>query len=162
MLTAESIESRRALIAEHAELQALAQRVRGRVERILEEMPEVPRLKAMLSQDGGVCPEDGSALTYDPWSPSAHRCPACGREWTGQRHDRHWARAQHLWLAERALDLAALAALEQDEAAAARAVELLAAQGQVYQELPNQDNVLGPTHLFFSTYLESMWVINWL
>lgn len=162
MLTAESIESRRALIAEHAELQTLAQRVRGRVERILQEMPEVPRLKALLSRDGGVCPEDGSALTYDPWSPSAHRCPACGREWTGERHDRHWARAQHLWLAERALDLAALAALEQDEAAGARAVELLTAQGQVYQELPNQDNVLGPTHLFFSTYLESMWVTNWL
>ena len=32
----------------------------------------------------------------------------------------------------------------------------------VYAEVPNRDNVLGPTHLFFSTYLESIWITSWL
>ncbi|HEX9895424.1 MAG TPA: heparinase II/III family protein [Gemmatimonadales bacterium] len=162
VLSAEQLENRRAVVSDSALLQALANRVRGRVSRVLREMPPVPRVKAMLSRDGGICPTDGSSLIFDPWSPSAHRCPTCGQVVTGERHDRHWARAQHLWLAERAADLAALAVLLGDEAAALRAGELLAAQAAVYLELPNQDNVLGPTHLFFSTYLESMWITSWL
>ncbi len=125
---------------------------------LLARMPPVPSVKALLSRDGGWCPEDGSALLFDPWSPDRHRCPRCGREWSGERHHRHWARAQHLWLAERAAGLALLADLRDDPAPAARAVELLAGYEERYFALPNRDNVLGPSHLFFSTYLESLWI----
>jgi len=31
-----------------------------------------------------------------------------------------------------------------------------------YPEYPNRDNVLGPSRLFFSTYLESIWLTNYL
>ena len=31
-----------------------------------------------------------------------------------------------------------------------------------YLEYPNRDNVLGPSRLFFSTYLESIWIGNYL
>ena len=162
LLTTDLWEHRRELVANDPTLQALTERVRGRVERVLREMPTVPRQKALLSRDGGICPHDRTPLGFDPWSPTAHRCPTCQRGIAGERHDRHWARAQHLWLAERAADLAVLAVLTDDAAAAERAGELLTAQAVVYQELPNQDNVLGPTHLFFSTYLESMWLTSWL
>src|SRR3989440_4265218 len=38
----------------------------------------------------------------------SHRCPRCGQIQRGERHDRNWARHQHLWLAERAAHLATL------------------------------------------------------
>lgn len=136
-------------------------RVRLRLERLLREAPPVPAVKALLSRDGGVCPEDGATLRFDPWSPDRHRCPDCGKETGGPRHHAHWARAQHLWLAERLADLGVLA-VTGDRAAAARANELLERYETLYFDLPNRDNVLGPSHLFFSTYLESLWVTQWL
>jgi hypothetical protein len=162
VLTIEQIEARRDLTAEAQDLKALEERIRGRVERLLREPPAIPRVKALLSRDGGVCPEDGAALRFDPWSPDQHDCPRCGKRYSGERHHRHWARAQHLWLAERMLDLAVLAALEDDATAAAMACDLIATYEELYFECLNQDNVLGPAHLFFSTYLESVWLLSFL
>ncbi len=124
--------------------------------------PAIPAAKALLSQDGGICPADGAALTFDPWSPATHRCPRCGAAHSGERHDRWWARWQHLWNAERIALLATLAALDGHEGAAARARELLAAYGERYFGYANGDNVLGPSRLFFSTYLESIWLSHYL
>src|SRR5207245_784306 len=74
--------------------------------------------------------------------------------------DRAWARYQPLWLAERAAHLAALGALADHRGAAARAGEILRAYAARYFRYPNRDNVLGPSRLFFSTYLESLWIGN--
>ena len=161
MVTAEELEARAAVIADSAELATLLGAMRRRADRTIREQPPVPQVKALLSQDGGVCPDDGTQLTFDPWQPSAHRCPRCGRAFTGERHHRHWARFQHLWLAEQAAELAAIGVMGNDDAAAARADALLAAYGH-YASLPNLDNVLGPSRLFFSTYLESIWITNYL
>jgi hypothetical protein len=130
----------------------------------LERMPVIPELKALISSDGGLCPEDGSVLTFDPASPTDHRCARCGKVWRGEHHDRHWARYQHLWLSERAAHLAALAVVggPDDRPAAARARAILAAYAERYWRYPNRDNVLGPSRLFFSTYLESLWICNYL
>ena len=162
MVTAEQLAARRAVIAAAADLQALQARLVERAGPVLARLPVIPEHKALLSQDGGVCPDDGTALAFDPWSPSAHRCPRCGRTFTGERHDRHWAKFQHLWLAERAAHLATLAALGGHDRAAARAAEILRAYGERYFRYPNRDNVLGPSRLFFSTYLESIWILNYL
>ena len=129
---------------------------------LLDRLPPIPRTKALLSRDGGFCPDDRTVLGFDPWSPDQHRCPRCGKSFSGERHHRHWARAQHLWIAGRSVDLALLAALRDDPRAQARALELFATYEALYFELPNRDNVLGPTHLFFSTYLESLWVNSWV
>jgi hypothetical protein len=162
VVTAEQLAARRAEIARAPDLQALQARLVERAGPVLARLPVIPAHKALLSQDGGVCPDDGTALVFDPWSPSAHRCPRCGKTFTGERHDRHWAKFQHLWLAERAAHLAALAALGGHDAAAARATEILRAYGERYFRYPNRDNVLGPSRLFFSTYLESIWILNYL
>jgi hypothetical protein len=161
VVTPESLEARAAQLSGQAELAALLEGMRQRSARTVREMPPVPQEKALLSQDGGVCPEDGSRLVFDPWAPEAHRCRRCGKAFRGERHDRHWARFQHLWLAEQAAELAAIGVLANDAAAAARSSEILAAYSH-YASLPNFDNVLGPSHLFFSTYLESIWVTNYL
>ncbi len=123
--------------------------------------PLVPEAKALLTADGGVCPEHGVRLEFDPWSPTEHRCPRCGRRFTGERHDRAWAHYQHLWVSERAAHLATLASMAGREDAATRANAVLQAYRN-YPAYPNRDNVLGPSRLFFSTYLESIWLTNYL
>ncbi len=162
MVTAEQLAARRREIAASPDLQRLRDHLAVRAAPLLERMPVLPAAKALLSVDGWVCPQDGSALTFDPWSPTAHRCAQCGGTVRGERHDRAWAKYQHLWLAERAAHLAALHALDGNEAAGRRAREILVAYAQRYWSYPNRDNVLGPSRLFFSTYLESIWILNYL
>lgn len=162
MVTQEQLADRRAVIDASPDLTALRARLVARAEPVIKRMPPVPQVKALLSREGGVCPRDSGSIIFDPWSADNHRCGTCGEVATGERQHRHWAKLQHLWLAERAAHLASVAAFADHDAAATRACELLAAYRSLYFELPNRDNVLGPTHLFFSTYLESIWILNYL
>jgi len=162
VVSATMLSGRAEQVRSAPDLQKLLATVEGRARPLLERLPHIPEEKALLSQDGGVCTVDGSGFKFDPWSPRVHRCAKCGATYEGERHDRHWARYQHLWLAERAAELATIAALTEAPAAAARAVEILAHYGERYLSYPNRDNVLGPSRLFFSTYLESQWICNYL
>ena len=163
MVTLEGLTARRGTIAAAPDLTALAQHLATRNARVLEQLPPWPETKALLSVDGGRCPDDGSTLVFDPWSPHEHRCPGCGRRYQGDRHHRAWAKLQHLWLAERAVELATLAAVsEGPPGSAERSAEILRVYGERYLRYPNRDNVLGPSRLFFSTYLESIWVLNYI
>ena len=162
MLLGDDLAALAERIDEEPDLAALLGRLRDRTAPLRDGAVAIPHLKALLSRNGGICPDDGATLRFDPLSPTHHACPRCGKQWTGERHDRHWARSQHLWLAERAVDASLLAVLEQDAGAADAAVGLLQGYGKIYHALPNRDNVLGPSHLFFSTYLESMWLVSYL
>ena len=162
MVTREQIAARRQAIRGSADLEALRARLDQRAAPFLERPLVIPERKALLSSDGGICPDDGGHLAFDPWSPSEHRCRRCTKAFRGERHDLTWTRFQHLWLGERAAHLAALAALTGHEPAAARAREILTGYGERYLRYPNRDNVLGPSRLFFSTYLESIWILNYL
>jgi heparinase II/III-like protein/cellulose/xylan binding protein with CBM9 domain len=164
VVTAEELAARAQEVRGSGDLEALLAHLRERARPVLDRMPVIPEHKALLTVDGGVCPDDGTALTFDPWSPDEHRCPRCGKVWRGERHNWSWARYQHLWLAERAAHLATVAALgdETDRPAAARARDILNAYAQRYWRYPNRDNVLGPSRLFFSTYLESLWTCNFV
>lgn len=120
----------------------------------------VPDDKARLTREGGRCRHDGSLLLFDPTSPRSHRCPRCGREYREEADYRWWVMGYQLWLTERAVHAAALWALRGD----VRHLRLFEAIGTAYAEryltYPNQDNVLGPTRPFFSTYLESIWLLQ--
>jgi hypothetical protein len=162
MLSGDELVSRREVIEASPDLTALVATLARRNRRVVAETPALPEAKALLSVDGGRCADCGGALVFDPWSPRVHRCAGCGREHGGIRHDRAWARWQHLWLAGRAAETAALAVFGGDDAAAARARGILGAYAEHYLDFPNQDNVLGPARLFFSTYLESVWLTDYL
>lgn len=162
MVNKERLEQRRRELATAPELTALLATVRRRVAPVLERPPLIPEVKALLSMDGGVCPDDRTPLVFDPGSPEHHACPRCGKSWSSEHHHRRWVRYQHLWVVERAADLAAIAVLANDAAAAARARDILQAYGARYFRYPNSDNVLGPSRLFFSTYLESLWLCSYL
>ncbi len=120
----------------------------------------VPREKALLSRAGGRCERDGASLEFDPFSPTSHRCPACGAVYSGALHDRAWITWYQLWLAERAVHGALFHALTGDARYATLARDILRAYADAYLGYPNRDNVLGPTRPFFSTYLESIWLLQ--
>ncbi len=119
-----------------------------------------PRDKARLSREGGRCARDGTLLTFDPFEPHVHRCPRCGVEYRGEAHDRFWIYWYQLWLAERAVHGAVLARLGGGDWCAELAASILEGYAARYDDYPNVDNVLGPTRVFFSTYLESIWLLQ--
>ena len=162
MVTIEEIEHRRRELQSSKTLRGLYERLEARAARVLAAPPTIPAMKAILSADGGLCPADGTVLTFDPVSPSSHQCPVCGNAYSGERHDQWWARHQHLWLAERAAEMATVAALGEKPDLARGAAALLTEYARRYLTYPNRDNVLGPSRLFSSTYAESMWVLNYL
>lgn len=141
-------------------LAPLADSLAADLERPLAAHLVVPRQKALLSRAGGYCERDGSPLAFDPWSPHEHRCSRCGRVHRGELHDRWWLYPYQLWLAERAVHAAALYAVRGDARHADFAVDILSQYAAAYLEYPNRDNVLGPTRPFFSTYLESIWLLQ--
>jgi len=65
-----------------------------------------------------------------------------------------------LWLAERVLHASLLGVLLDDRHARTLAVTVLDAYADQYLRYPNRDNVLGPSRPFFSTYLESIWLLQ--
>lgn len=118
-----------------------------------------PAEKALLSREGGRCARDGTLLTFDPFEPRVHVCPMCGTEYRGELHYRFWIYWYQLWLAERAVHAAVLHRLGVGDYAPL-ASAILGGYAERYASYPNVDNVLGPTRLFFSTYLESIWLLQ--
>jgi hypothetical protein len=149
---------RRAQVGEFSDLRELARRLERLAAPLLDRSIFFPDKKALLSQDGGVCINDGTRLAFDPLNPWQHRCPRCGRVHEGDRHHRAWVWHYHIWLSERAIHLALLGALNGNERLAQRARAIIDLYADRYRAFPNRDNVLGPSHLFFSTYLESIWL----
>jgi hypothetical protein len=120
----------------------------------------VPPEKARMTRRGGRCENDGTLLEFDPWSPRVHRCPACGAVFDDETHYRWWIMWYQLWLAERAVHAATLFARRGAPRHAELATSVLGAYTDRYLAYPNTDNVLGPTRVFFSTYLESIWLLQ--
>jgi hypothetical protein len=141
-------------------LAPLADSLRSEMDRVLREAPAISGQKALLSRDGGRCPLDGAPLEFDPYSPHAHRCPTCGTVYTGERHHRWWLMFAQLWRAERAVHGALLNALHSEPRLAAFARATLDEYADRYARYPLDDNVLGPSRPFFSTYLESIWLLQ--
>jgi len=152
------IESRRTIAS--ASLRPLANALRAELQPLLAGALVIPEGKARLTRLGGRCEFDGTLLEFDPYSPHEHRCRQCQRVFTGPAHHDWWAMGAQLWTAERAVQAAALYWVRDDKAAGALSVRILRELGQRYHSWPNQDNALGPTRPFFSTYLESIWLLN--
>lgn len=158
LLNSSDLQARRRAAA--SALAPLADSLRADMERVLREAPAISGQKAMLTRDGGRCPIDGAPLEFDPYSPHAHRCPTCGIVQTGERHHRWWLMFAQLWRAERAVHGAVLHALGDEPRLAAFARATLDEYADRYARYPLDDNVLGPSRPFFSTYLESIWLLQ--
>ncbi len=151
-------ESRKVISADS--LAPLASSLLADLSPVLEGDFHLPTKKALLSRVGGRCEKDGTPLTFDPQSPSSHVCPRCNHLHRGEFHDRWWIYPYQLWLAERAVQAALLTVLRDNPECARAAKAILERYSHQYLQYPNRDNVLGPTRLFFSTYLESIWLLQ--
>jgi hypothetical protein len=141
-------------------LEPLAESLASDLEPLLGRGLYFPSEKALLSRAGGRCEVDGTMLDFDPFSRHEHRCLRCGRVYTGELHERFWNYWYQLWLAERAVHGAVLSLVGLGDRYATLARDILAGYCDRYLRYPNVDNVLGPTRLFFSTYLESIWLLQ--
>lgn len=158
LLTVEELTTRRNVAA--GPLAPLFGSLAADLKRVIGADLYFPAEKARLSRAGGRCPRDGTPLDFDPWSPRAHRCPTCGNVYDDEAHYRYWLMWYQLWLAERAVHGAALFALGGDARHADLAARILSGYAARYLDYPNSDNVLGPSRIFFSTYLESIWLLQ--
>ena len=158
LLSAESLAARREALSAPDALGGLAASLQRELYAAL--TVPVPEGKSRLTRHGGRCVHCTVLLTFDPVQPAAHACPTCGVVYTDQVHHEWWLMNAHLWTAEQCTRAAALSALCDDERAAARADDILAAYADRYLAWPNRDNALGPTRPFFSTYLESIWLLH--
>jgi hypothetical protein len=160
IVTVEELAARRAVIATSADLPAMRANLEQQLAPFLERPVYVPERKALLSRWGSLCRDCRAELDFDPWSPEEQRCTGCGRRWATEHSRRWWIYWYQLWLAERVWQCALLGALGGDARTGPRAAEALALIAQRYPGYPNADNVLGPSKPFFSTYLESIWVLQ--
>ena len=158
LLTSAQLDDRRRIAS--GALAPLADSLAADLEPVLAHPLNIPTGKALLSRVGGRCESDGTDLEFDPFSPHAHRCPTCGRVHTGEWHDQWWLYPYHLWLAERAVHASVLYSLRGDARHHDLARSILTGYADQYLDYPNRDNVLGPSRLFFSTYLESLWLLH--
>jgi hypothetical protein len=153
-----ALEARRPVVGEP--LRSLADSLASDLEPVLARELFIPDEKARMTRRGGRCESDGTLLEFDPFSPRAHRCPKCGAVFEDDAHYRWWIMWYQLWLAERSVHGAALYALRGDVRHRDFARAVLSGYADRYPRYPNKDNVLGPTRPFFSTYLESIWLLQ--
>ncbi|HKS04688.1 MAG TPA: heparinase II/III family protein [Gemmatimonadaceae bacterium] len=158
LLSPEDLEARRIVAAEP--LRPLADSLAADLAPVLAREVYVPEHKALLSRAGGRCERDGTMLEFDPFSPREHRCAQCGAVYTAEIHHRWWIYPYQLWLAERAVHASVLHAMRGEAPYASLARDILRKYCDVYHTYANRDNALGPTRPFFSTYLESIWLLQ--
>ena len=160
IVTPEALAARRAVIDRSAALTAARRRLVAELAPFLDRPPYVPERKALLSRWGGTCRDCHATIGFDPASPERQRCAGCGRIWSTEQSQRWWIYWYQLWLAERVWHAALLDGLTGERRCGEKAAEALAAIVARYQQYPNADNVLGPSRPFFSTYLDSIWVLQ--
>jgi hypothetical protein len=152
-----ALDARRSVAA--GPLRPLADGLLTELAPLLDDRVAMPTEKALLSRTGGRCPRDGTLLRFDPLDPRLV-CPICGMKLQGGLHDRFRPYWMQLWLAERVLHAAVLGVLLDDTRCVDAAWRVLDEYARRYLTYPNRDNVLGPSRPFFSTYLESIWLLQ--
>lgn len=142
-------------------LSPLASSLAADLDRLLpDEDVFIPTEKARMTRRGGRCEKDGAFLEFDPSQPRRHRCPHCGTVHDREEDYRWWIMGYQLWLSERTVHAAALWRLTGTPRYRGLAEAILRQLAAHYRSWPNEDNVLGPTRVFFSTYLESIWSLQ--
>jgi hypothetical protein len=88
--------------------------------------------------------------------PGPYRCPKCGKEYSGEKYEGGLRRVVHGWLAQAALDLALVAAIEHKPQYAAKAAEILSNYAAAYPG-PHTNTLAGG--MIYQSLDEAMWVI---
>ncbi len=103
------------------------------------------------------CAVDSSKLAFDPDSPHAHRCPACGRVYSGEPYDSSWWNVMHGRFTGAARSAALLYLLTGEREYTQISRRVLLEYAKYYPGYPQHGNVPynGPGKLFAQTITEA-------
>lgn len=130
--------------------------LRAPADELLRRGIRIPREKGFVFFE--TCPQDNTPLRQDPFNPRDHVCPTCGENYTAEPYCRAWVSYYQSYLAQRAVEMGIAYQITGDDAYAAAIRYVLGEYAHHYAEYPLADCVLGPTRLFQSTYIESLWL----
>jgi len=105
------------------------------------------------------CPRDNTELVFDPYRPDAYCCPVCGMNYKDKPYKRSWILRYHCWLSQMSVLVGIVYLIDGNEAYANAIRKMLLDYAKYYDDYPNNDNELGPTKTFQSTYMESIWIM---
>lgn len=116
---------------------------------------DVPKKSGFVFFD--TCSRDNGHLIFDPYKPNDHVCSVCGMNYKDEPFQRAWICHYHSWLSQMGTILGIVYLIDGDESYAKALKEMLLDYVKYYVDYPNNDNELGPTKVFQSTYMESVW-----
>ena len=106
------------------------------------------------------CNRDNTPLIFDPYKPNEHICPTCNMNYLDDPYRRAWILKYHAWLSQISLFFGITYLISDNERYALALKKLLCEYVIMYPNYPNDDNELGPTKVFQSTYMESVWLTH--
>jgi hypothetical protein len=158
LLTDAALDARRAIAA--GPLAPLTLSLAQETARVAERGAWVPTWAPRFTRGYARCTSCGGPLRFDPWSPHRHACALADHVTVGGDADGWWATGALLWAGDRAVHAATLAVLTDDAVAHDVACTLLEALVLHTPARSGLEPVLGPAGTFFSTYLDSLWVLS--
>ena len=105
------------------------------------------------------CPDDAAELIFEEDSPTSHRCPVCGRVWSGQPFDDSWLWTANRRMAQRAYRLALLWRLEGNRTHLDAARRILTEYAAIYPDVHSPRNDPSVGKITYSALDESVWAI---
>jgi hypothetical protein len=130
--------------------------LRAPADQLLRRGISIPREKGFVFYE--TCPEDNTPLVQDPFDARSHPCPTCGRNFVEEPYRRAWVTYYQMYVSHRATEMGVAYHLTGDVAYATAIRDILVTYARGYADYPLADNLLGPTRLFQSTYIESLWL----
>lgn len=106
------------------------------------------------------CSRDNTTLIFDPYKPYDHICPTCKMNYKDKPYNRAWITQYHAWLSQMSIYVGIVYQILKDETYSLLIKSILLDYVKYYDSYPNNDNELGPTKVFQSTYMESVWIMH--
>lgn len=129
--------------------------IKNQVDEMLERGFQVPKEKGFVFYTH--CKRDGEKLIFDPYCED-NICPKCGMRYVDENFRMARNCSYHHWLSQMCI-LAGIVYLISKEEKYAECIRIILLDYvKYYPSYPNNDNELGTTKVFQSTYMESVWL----
>ena len=121
----------------------------------------VSPLKQTYEYQMYTCPKHGVELLFEEFRPFEHRCAVDTTEvYKGAKYDMAWAGWYNRRLASHLVWMGTLHQLYGDTLYASAGRDILMKFADLYLQLPTENTILGPAHVFFGTLSESFWGVD--
>ncbi|MFA7672839.1 MAG: heparinase II/III family protein [Clostridia bacterium] len=116
----------------------------------------VPKLKGYVFNE--TCRAHNIPLRFDPYDPSSFECSVCGINYQDEPYKRAWITQYHSWLSQMSVYLGIAYIVTEEEKYAVTVRDMLRDYVKYFPSYPNNDNEIGTTKVFQSTFMDSVWL----